>query len=611
MTQPRARLPRSLPLHWHLVLLVTGTLLPLVLFSAIMVHDLALEQKAAATRRLAFSARLMSEAVEREISSSTRALEALAESARLDRGDLKGFHAEAVRVRKSQPSWVTVILITPEGQQLINTLRPWGTPLPTVSEPASLRRLVVEGRPLVGNLARGRLDGKWAFPVRVPVRRGGKIRYVLTAAIAPEALTAVVAQQLPPREEWTRGVVDRDGVLVARTRDPERFIGHPSAPWFRKAIRERPDDVVRGTSLDGVQVYSGYWRSSTTGWTASVTAPVAVVEGPLRSSLQTVVGAGLALLVLSGVGAYALSIRVSQGISAAADAAEALADEQTPRVLPSAVSEVARLGEALTGSAQLLQQRSRERDDLLARAEEARLEAETASRSKDEFLALLGHELRNPLAPIVTALEILRLRGQGETREWQVIQRQVKHLSALVDDLLDVSRITRGKVELRRQDLELHTVVTHAVETVTPLITERRQHLMVDVPEQGLMVHGDARRLAQVVGNLLTNAAKYTPAEGEIRVRAACVGAQVELTVSDNGQGLSAELLPRIFDAFVQGPRGLERQEGGLGLGLALVRNLVALHGGTVEAHSEGLGKGSVFRVQLPAAEGPEREPGG
>ncbi len=239
-------------------------------------------------------------------------------------------------------------------------------------------------------------------------------------------------------------------------------------------------------------------------------------------------------------------------------------------------------------------------------------EAREADRRKDEFLAILGHELRNPLAPIRTALGVLKMRGDGAGafgREIAVIDRQVEHMGRRVDDLLDVSRITRGIVDLRRERFEIGEVVARAVEIACPLLEQRSHVVRVDVPERGLLVDGDPTRLAQVFANLLTNAARYTPAGGRVEIAARTRGAAIEIAVADDGVGLDAELLPRIFEAFVQGPRSLDRAPGGLGLGLSLVKSLVALHGGSVTAHSEGSGKGSTFVVTLPrAAEAPRED---
>ncbi len=231
-----------------------------------------------------------------------------------------------------------------------------------------------------------------------------------------------------------------------------------------------------------------------------------------------------------------------------------------------------------------------------------RRQLEIANRAKDEFLAMLGHELRNPLAPITTALQLMKLRGESAlVRERDVIERQVNHMSRLVDDLLDISRITRGKVSLDKQPIPLMTAVSKAIEMAEPLFEERGHHLQVHAPETALWIHADVTRLSQVVANLLTNAARYTPPGGHIVVEARRAGADVELEVRDDGIGIGAELLPRVFDLFVQGDRPLDRPAGGLGLGLALVQSLVKLHGGSVSAHSDGKDRGSRFTLRLPA----------
>ncbi|HEV7802085.1 MAG TPA: hybrid sensor histidine kinase/response regulator [Burkholderiales bacterium] len=228
-------------------------------------------------------------------------------------------------------------------------------------------------------------------------------------------------------------------------------------------------------------------------------------------------------------------------------------------------------------------------------------EKEEAASAKDQFLTLLGHELRNPLAPIVTALNLMKLRaGAPLPREHQIIERQVDHLSRLVDDLLDISRLARGKVELRKEPVEMSDVVAKAVELASPLLEQRRHYLRIEAPA-GLLVYGDPMRLAQVVANLLTNAAKYTEPGGNIAVRATRENDEIRLSVTDTGMGIDDQLLPRLFDLFLQGRTTIDRRGGGLGIGLSLVKALVQLHDGSVKAASPGPGHGSEFIVTLPA----------
>jgi signal transduction histidine kinase/DNA-binding response OmpR family regulator len=231
----------------------------------------------------------------------------------------------------------------------------------------------------------------------------------------------------------------------------------------------------------------------------------------------------------------------------------------------------------------------------------ARREAEVANRAKDEFLAMLGHELRNPLAPISTALQLLKMRGvDAAEKERRVIERQVKHLVTLVDDLLDVSRLTRGKLQLEVSRVELSTVVGQAIETVASLLDLRRHSLTVAVPATGLAVDGDEHRLVQVVANLLGNAAKYTDPGGSIAIAGTREEGDAVLRIRDNGIGITPEMLSRIFELFVQTPQALDRSHGGLCLGLALSRGLLALHQGSIEARSDGPGRGAEFTVRLP-----------
>ena len=234
-----------------------------------------------------------------------------------------------------------------------------------------------------------------------------------------------------------------------------------------------------------------------------------------------------------------------------------------------------------------------------ARANEEALRR--ADRRKDEFLALLSHELRNPLTPILTAARLLERRVDDEARQdVDVIVRQVKHLARLVDDLLDVSRVARGAVTLSKTQLDLTSVVSSAVEATSTLFEERGHRLDISMPATGLEVEGDAVRLTQVIDNLLSNAARYTPPGGVVTVNGALEDDSVVLRVRDTGVGIDPSLLPDLFGTFVQGARGPDRAEGGLGIGLSLVRTLTELHGGTASAHSDGPGQGSEFSIRLP-----------
>jgi signal transduction histidine kinase len=249
------------------------------------------------------------------------------------------------------------------------------------------------------------------------------------------------------------------------------------------------------------------------------------------------------------------------------------------------------------------------RETAFSREREARLSAEQASRAKDEFLAMLGHELRNPLSAITNAAQIVdRNRAaldDTSAAAVSIIGRQARHLARLTDDLLDAGRVILGKISLSRAPLDLAGVLRNSIDGLRG--TGRFAAHTVTVDLQPVWAYADATRIDQIVSNLVTNAIKYTPAGGFIHIRARHDGAWAEISVTDSGIGLEPELQPRVFDLFVQGERALDRAQGGLGIGLTLVRRLAELHGGTAEAHSEGSGRGATFVVRLPAIDAPEQ----
>jgi signal transduction histidine kinase/CheY-like chemotaxis protein len=285
-----------------------------------------------------------------------------------------------------------------------------------------------------------------------------------------------------------------------------------------------------------------------------------------------------------------------------------------PRAAPSLINGVllerpVRIGAFLSALRSALRARQRQYQirELLSEQRQTADALREADRRKDEFLAMLAHELRNPLTPIRNGLEILRVAEAdravvAQTRE--MMDRQVQHVARLVDDLLDVSRITRGRVELRREPVDLVEIIARTVEAARPLFDARKLRLTVSQPGEPVRVTGDPTRLTQVIDNLLNNAVKYTPEGGQVGLALEQQGGQAVVRVRDTGAGIPADMLPKVFDLFTQVDHTLDRSQGGLGIGLTLVRSLVELHGGSVEAFSQGLGQGSEFVVRLPVLSG-------
>jgi len=340
------------------------------------------------------------------------------------------------------------------------------------------------------------------------------------------------------------------------------------------------------------------------GWTVvaerSETAALAALRRQRLTAFMLLLGMVL-LSIVSGAAAARYVARPLQGLADAVDRVAA-GDEWRP-LMPTGISELDRLSANFRDMRDRLTARTAESERL---TEELRARADAladADRRKDEFLAMLSHELRNPLGAISTAAYLLDQLPSDDPRirhSSGVIRRQMRHLIRMVDDLLDVSRITRGKVGLRRSEVDLGEIVERAAEAAEPLMKAAGHRFTVRPPEEPVVLHADATRLEQVLGNLLRNAAKYTPREGRVELEAGREGDEAVIRVRDDGVGIAPELLPRIFDLFAQGEQTLDRARGGLGIGLTLVRQLVELHGGTVEARSDGPGRGCELTVRLP-----------
>ncbi|MFC5497966.1 ATP-binding protein [Caenimonas terrae] len=398
---------------------------------------------------------------------------------------------------------------------------------------------------------------------------------VLSGSLDPQdTLRAIARTLVPDIADWCRiDLLDEEGVLRRRLAfhtDPEL-----AQQALEMALRVRAAPTTTGSMAwvldNGMPVHGRF------------DAGEAMADPALRTFTQAF-----------GMGAYFIMPLTARG--------------RTVGVMAVIQAESGRdLGEDDRALIQELGQRAALALDnarLYAEAEAARRQAETANRTKDEFLAILGHELRNPLAPIVSALELMqRVEPQVHANERRVIGRQVMHMSRLIDDLLDISRITQGKIELRREAVDLKAVIANAIELTQPVFEGHRQPVQLRLAPQPATVMGDPVRLAQVLCNLLINAAKFTPADGLVSLQLEVRDGMAEIGVQDSGHGICADLLPRVFDQFVQGRQAMDRRSGGLGLGLAIVRSLVEMHGGDVTAASEGQDRGSRFSVRLPLVE--------
>lgn len=583
----------TLSLRRLLILLSGIGLLPLALLALWSLHTASQYQQREQDRAMLDQARALSSAVDAELDGSIATLSSLARTPAMSAGDLRAFYEIARAQIAAQPEWLAIILTDASGKVLLRTTDPFGAPSGHITDPESLRRLLAVQRPVVGRVARGK-RGHVAFPVRVPIRDEAGRLYALTAVIKPDRILGVIRRQgVSPGS--VIAVIDAFGLIVARSKDHDKRVAGPPGPVLADLIRRTaPEGSVSNVNFEGDSITSAFTRVSRHGWAVAVGVPVPT--GGLASLAGlTLYGAGLAASLLACVGlASLLSLRIAKSFATLQQGAAALGAGKPVEVAPSRIHELNQMGRALEAAAAQQATYEQERSLLLASLEEALKTSREASVVKDEFLAVLGHELRNPLSPIVASLDLMDLRADDSSlRERTIMRRQVNHLKRLVDDLLDVSRITSGKMQLELRPLNLAEVVRHAV-------ASRPGGAITLAAPAAVWVEGDESRLAQVLNNLLSNAERF--GNGAIRVTLGADAHTARLEVADNGIGMDRELLARVFDPFYQAPQQAARITGGLGLGLAIVRKIVELHRGRVSAQSDGPGTGSSFVVELPLA---------
>jgi len=587
---------RTMGLRRHLVILVALTILPLLVFTTWTVLEMHREERARAERALTDTARALSLAVDGEIAAIVAALESLATSRDLDSGNLRAFHAQASALQARHAGWTTIALTEAGGADVLNVRRPLGAPLPPIGgDPEDLRQVVTTGRPVVSDAFVGPLSGQWVIAIRVPVVKDAQVRFVLTAMVHTRELRDVLLGQRL-RSTWIGTILDRKRVIIARTRGEEQFVGQPASEPLLAASARASEGWYRGLTKEGTSTYSAFSRSPRTGLTVALGVPAALIEAPLGRSLWRIAGSGVLVLALGVAVAIFFARRIAGPITALSVAAQEIGRGAVPQPAPSAITEVHDLRQAMTEAARLVMD---ERQSQRA----ARAEAEAANTLKDEFLATLSHELRTPLNAVLGWSRMLKtgsLDGATAQRAVDVIERNANAQLQLIEDLLDVSRIVTGKLRLDVKAVALASVIEAAVDTLRPAAEAKSIRLQPVVDQRAGPVSGDPDRLQQIVWNLLSNAVKFTPRGGRVQIRLERVHSHVEIVVTDTGKGITLDMLPHVFDRFRQADGSSQRAAGGLGIGLALVKSLVELHGGSVQAASAGLDQGATFTVKLP-----------
>jgi signal transduction histidine kinase/ActR/RegA family two-component response regulator len=598
MSFPRASL------RTYLLVLSAGAAIPVLTFAAYLTIGLSRTQQQAIERGLIETAGALSSSVDHTSVGHITTLEALASSESLDRGDYSRFAREAERVLGSQKShgWLTIVLASPDGVPLMNTSAPAGA-APRLLNVETARQAAASGKPVVSDLLPDRVLDQHAFAVRVPVVRDGAVKYVLSATVSAHSMANDLGSQQGVADRIAV-LYDRRGTIVYRTVNPDTLIGTPVTSKLAQASAARDAGVIEDVNREGTPVRTVFQRSRLSGWSVAVGIPLHVLYAAERRSMRNVMALGAAFLALSAIVALVVARRIRRSVARLVEAADTVsARGDMPTHVDAPIIELARLGQAIGAAGGLVRERGVALERQVTELRAAREAAEAGNRAKDEFLAMLSHELRTPLNAVYGWAQMLR-RGQvgpeASQRALETIVRNANAQLQLIDDLLDVSRVIAGKMRLDVRSVDLKSVVENALDAVRPAAEAKSIRLQPVLDPRAGPITGDTARLEQVVWNLLMNAVKFTDKGGRVQVHLQRINSHVEIVVSDTGRGIAPDLLPLIFDRFRQGESSTTRAHGGLGLGLALVKHLVELHGGSVVAHSDGEGKGATLTVKLP-----------
>ena len=587
----------------HLALMATAVLVPVVLFSALTLDAMLAAERQALLQGMQGTARATVMAIDREWSYADGMARALAVSPSLAGGDFVQFDRQ-VRVANAGTDLHTA-LIDQDGRQLFNTVRPYGTALPAPSAAARARASAVLAGSTgqISDLVAGPVPGQFIAALEMPVTLADGRRMLISQWFdIAHFSVAFKATSVP--QSWRIGIFDGAGRTVLRNRSGGTTAGQPPRDDLLAAITSGRPAVLRNRNREGIDLFTVLARSATSGWTVAIGVPVEVVEASARNAVLMSALALLAALLCAIGAAYIFGKRLVQALDNAARATAALGKGEAPVLERSPIDEVGKLERALVDAGLALRKSAAEREFLLADAREARLVAESQNRAKDDFLAMLGHELRNPLSAITSGLSLMEIAGVSadtSARARTAIRRQCGLLVNIVDELLDASRVMTGKVTLRRQVLDLGAAVSACMEAAA-MRGAGAGHI-VRAQIEPVWIDADPTRLEQIINNLLDNAFKYTLEGGVVEVTVRAVRGEAQLEVRDSGVGIEPALLPKIFDVFTQGAASIDRAKGGLGIGLAVVRAMAEQHGASVSVASGGLGLGSTFTVRFPLAQ--------
>lgn len=591
-------MPRTSTIRKKLIHVVLTLVIPGWIAMAVVIFSFYREERAHLLHNTVGISRSLISAVDREFVSSIAVAQVLANSPGLKSADFSGFHREASNLQQLGLG-SHFALTDPTGQQIVNTLVPYGEPLPAFSNLMLNREVFSKGKPVIGDLLVGTPAKRPFASVQVPVSRDGETVYMLSMGIFPERLNEILKRQrLPPN--WIAVVFDRSGTIVARTHSPERFVGEKGATDALQGNSESRDGTIEIVTPEGIPAIATFSKSEISRWVVSIAIPLE--EMPAVSNkylLISALGALSLLLIGLGFASYQSSL-IARAISGLLPPALALGRGSAPRVRRLGIKEADDVAQALDRTYHLLRRQITERDEAVRNE----VKSQVANKVQEEFVATVSHELRTPLTSIAGALGLLTGGATGPLpppalRLVSIAHSNVQRLLRLINDILDIAKFESGDMAFRFEPVDLRATIEQAAESNAAFAHQHDVRIRFDKASSRCAVWGDNDRLNQVITNLLSNAIKFSPSGAEVEIAIDRQETVARVTVRDHGTGIPEEFKPHLFDKFAQADSGNARQKSGSGLGLHIVRNIVAQHNGTV-GFDDAPGGGTIFHVTIP-----------
>ncbi|MDO9405584.1 MAG: ATP-binding protein [Polaromonas sp.] len=584
-----------------LVALVAGIALPLVALAGFITVQLWHQQQSAYAQQFLERANAVRLAIDTEFAVTLRTLRAVGDATEILPADTEEVLLRRFRrLLDNNLQWSAVVLTDNSGRVVMSETRPGIVQVPLLDS-GLIRSTISSGEAYISDLTAS-ADGRRVVFVATPVTHRDRTQGVIYAVI-DHTHWLTLLREYPVSERGTLTVIDRRAVVVTRTRHDEKWVGTRAPAEFWQEVANRSSGTFDVTSLDGVPLYASFSRSKVSGWILSTGVPKDEVVHALYWQTALVVGVGLIAVMGAMVAAWRLGRSINTAFTGLLISARSLASDTPEPGFHLPIREARTVQKALEEAHHELLAKQSLLNESLEREALARQQAESSSKSKDKFLAMMGHELRNPLSAISSAVELIRADDARPlvAKSSDIIKRQARHLTAMVNDLMDVAQLDAGDIVLQRTHLDLAQVAARVLQRFDE--TGRCAHLKIRIEHAPAPIFADESRVELLITCLLDNACKYTPPGGDVVLEVTEVHGASVLRIRDTGKGIAPDVAASMFDAFTQGDRGIERSEGGLGLGLALARQLVELHEGEISASSEGAGKGATFTVSFPKAD--------